>query len=63
MRLFSADLFRHFGLGFVVGAVALAVFGSDAQQWNGDLVSPALAAETPALMMPAPEFVIAPEGN
>lgn len=62
MRLFSSDLFRNFGIGFVLGAVLIV--GANAEDWNGTMASPAQAAElrSPASAIPAPtdEFVIAP---
>jgi len=61
MRLFSSDLVRNFGIGFVLGT--LLVVGANAQVWEGTLASPALAAEMPAAPAPSAEFVIAPEGR
>jgi hypothetical protein len=58
MRLFSSDLIRNFGIGFVVGALLVA--GANAESWSGELGSPAQAAEMPHAPAPAPEFVIAP---
>jgi hypothetical protein len=62
MRLFAPDLFRNFGIGFVLGAVLIV--GANAESWNGAVASPAQAAELrdPAQTVPAPsdEFVIAP---
>lgn len=61
MRLFSTDLFRNFGIGFVVGALLIA--GANAQSWGGQLSSPAQAAQPLAPpAAPSSEFVIAPEG-
>jgi len=62
MRLFSTDLFRNFGIGFVVGALLIA--GANAQSWGGELAPAAQAAELhqPA-KAPAAEFVIAPQGR
>jgi len=65
MRLFSSDLFRNFGIGFVLGAVLIA--GANADSWSGELAPAAQAAEL--RKSPAPqdaataEFVIAPEGR
>jgi hypothetical protein len=58
MRLFTTDLFRNFGIGFVLGAVLIV--GANAKDW-GTLASPAQAAE-PAdrVEAPAAEFAIAP---
>ena len=65
MRLFSSDLFRNFGIGFVLGAVLIA--GANAEGWSGELAPAAQAAElrkAPATQnAPTPEFVIAPEGR
>ena len=58
MRLFSADLFRNFGFGFVLGA--LLVFGPNMQDRNGGVASPAQAAEVIKTPAPTAEFVIAP---
>lgn len=62
MRLFSPDLFRNFGLGFVLGA--LVIVGSNPDAWSGAVAAPARAAEpvvagqgTPT---PSAEFAIAP---
>lgn len=61
MRLFSSDLFRNFGIGFVVGA--LLIVGANAETWGEKLSSPAQAAETLEAPAPSAEFVIAPEGR
>lgn len=66
MRLFSSDLFRNFGIGFVLGAVLIV--GGRAESWSGAVASPAQAAELNANSngvpasgpAPAAEFVIAP---
>ncbi|HEY6964840.1 MAG TPA: hypothetical protein VI407_06440 [Erythrobacter sp.] len=62
MRLFSPDLFRNFGIGFVLGAILIV--GANAEDWHGAVASPAQAAElrSPANTAPAhtDEFVIAP---
>lgn len=57
MRLFSTDLFRNFGIGFVVGALLIA--GANAENWSGELASPAQAAETLQAPAPSAEFMIA----
>jgi hypothetical protein len=59
MRLFSSDLFRHFSIGFLLGALLVA--GANAESWSDQITSPALAAPMPDRLEPAPEFVIAPE--
>ena len=63
MRLFASDLFRNFGIGFVLGAVLIV--GANAESWSGAVASPAQAAElnaTPGVVpAPAAEFVIAPD--
>lgn len=61
MRLFSSDLFRNFGIGFIVGTVL--VVGASAESWDGAMASPAQAAEVFAAPAPSAEFVIAPEGR
>lgn len=61
MRLFSTDLYRNFGIGFVVGALLVA--GANAESWSGDLGSPALAAEMPKAPAVSADFVIAVEGT
>lgn len=62
MRLFAADLYRNFGIGFVLGAVL--VVGANASSWGAAVASPAQAAELPQASARAPaisdEFVIAP---
>lgn len=58
MRLFSADLFRNFGIGFAFGALLL--FGANIQDRNGGVVSPAQAAEVIKTPEPTAEFVISP---
>ncbi|MCZ8368763.1 MAG: hypothetical protein O9293_02150 [Porphyrobacter sp.] len=62
MRLFSSDLFRNFGIGFVLGAVLIV--GANAEDWSGAVASPAQAAElreaAHAATAPSDEFVIAP---
>lgn len=59
MRLFSPDLFRNFGIGFVFGALLIA--GANAERWSGEIAPAAQAAEMPAPAADAPtaEFVIA----
>jgi hypothetical protein len=62
MRLFTSDLFRNFGIGFVLGAVLIV--GGRAEDWSGAVASPAQAAELNASSVvpaPAAEFVIAPD--
>ena len=58
MRLFSTDLFRNFGIGFVLGAVLIV--GANAESWSGAVASPAQAAEPHSPPAPADDFVIAP---
>ncbi|MEM6474782.1 MAG: hypothetical protein AAF687_01305 [Pseudomonadota bacterium] len=51
MSLFTPDLFRNFGIGFVVTALALALITFDGSTGiSADLSSPAQAAQ------PAPDF-------
>jgi hypothetical protein len=61
MRLFSSDLIRNFGVGFVVGT--LLVVGANAQSWSGELASPAHAAQLAKAPPVAADFVIAAEGT
>lgn len=58
MRLFSPDLYRSFGIGFVLGA-ALIVAANTADG-KGAVASPAQAAELVKVPAPTAEFVIAP---
>ncbi|ASJ89909.1 hypothetical protein [Porphyrobacter sp. CACIAM 03H1] len=58
MRLFSTDLFRNFGIGFVLGAVLIV--GANAESWSDAVAAPAQAAEIVKAPAPAAEFVIAP---
>lgn len=58
MRLFSSDLYRSFGIGFVLGAVLIV--GANAEDWSGAVASPAQAAEVLKAPAPSDEFVIAP---
>ena len=58
MRLFTPDLIRNFGLGFLVGALLVA--GANAEDWSGDLASPAKAAQLAKAPVPSHEFVIVP---
>lgn len=58
MRLFSSDLFRNFGIGFVLGAVLIV--GANAESWSDAVAAPARAAEIVQAPAPAAEFVIAP---
>jgi hypothetical protein len=58
MRFLSSDLFRNFGIGFVLGAVLIV--GANAEDWSGAVASPAQAAEMHQAPAPAAEFVIAP---
>ncbi len=45
MSLFQPDLFRNFGIGFVVGAVLVGV---QAGTYHWDSIAPAIAAILPA---------------
>lgn len=58
MTFFTPDLYRQFGLGFLIGAALLAAANADALS---DQISPAAqAAEAPQAPAPAPEFLIQP---
>jgi hypothetical protein len=61
MRFLSTDLFRNFGIGFIVGTVL--VVAANAENWDSAVASPAQAAEMFTLPAPSAEFVIAPEGR
>jgi hypothetical protein len=61
MRFLSTDLFRNFGIGFIVGTVL--VVAANAENWDGAVASPAKAAEMFRAPAPSAEFVIAPEGR
>ncbi len=58
MTLFSSDLFRSFGIGFVVGG--LIVGAATIGQWGPELESPANAAEPIEAPAPSSEFLIEP---
>ncbi|MEL7446802.1 MAG: hypothetical protein AAGK02_13500 [Pseudomonadota bacterium] len=53
MELFRSDLYRNFGIGFVVGA--LLVGAMTMNSWDGDIAPSAQAAEQ---VQPTSEFVI-----
>jgi hypothetical protein len=61
MRLFATDLFRNFGVGFVLGAVL--ILGVEAESWSAAVASPAQAAAAYQAPAPADEFVIAPSAG
>lgn len=56
MNLFSSDLFRNFGVGFLVGAMIIG--GATIDQWGAHLESPAQAASPFEAPAPANEFLI-----
>jgi hypothetical protein len=58
MRLFSSDLYRNFGIGFVLGAAVIV--GAKAESWSHAVAAPAQAAEVLKAPAPSDEFVIAP---
>ena len=58
MTFFTPDLYRQFGLGFLIGTALLAV--ANAEALSEQLSPPAQAAETAQAPAPAPEFVIQP---
>ena len=58
MSFFTPDLYRLFGLGFVIGAALIAV--ANAQALPDQVSSPAQAAEVPQAPQPNPEFLIQP---
>ncbi len=59
MTLFSSDLYRRLGLGFVLGAVLVAAMNAD--DWAEEFSPPAQAAQVIKAPLPDPEFRIAPE--
>jgi hypothetical protein len=61
MRLFSSDLVRNFGIGFVVGTLLVA--GANAENWSADLSSPAQAAPMPKDATLSADFVIGNQGT
>ena len=58
MTYFTPDLYRQFGLGFLIGAALLAA--ANAEALSDQVSSPAQAAEVPQAPAPAPEFLIQP---
>ena len=58
MNLFSADLFRLFGVGFVAGTLMLGAATVD--QWGPHIESPAQAAAPLQAPAPSAEFLIEP---
>lgn len=58
MTLFSADLYRNFALGFVAGA--LIVGAATADQWAGQIESPARAAVPLEAPQADADFLIEP---
>lgn len=58
MTFFTPDLYRQFGLGFVIGAAFLALANADAL--SDQISPPAQAAEAAQTPIPAPEFAIQP---
>lgn len=61
MGLFKTDLYRNFAIGFAVGAAFVGWNASGG--WDGDIASPAQAAEMPAFdtVEPSSEFIIESE--
>ncbi len=59
MALFTPDLYRQLGLGFVLGAVLVGAANADA--WTDAFSPPAQAAQTIEAPVPDAEFLIAPE--
>lgn len=45
MELFKPDLYRSFGIGFVLGIALIAMIS--VPHWDGDLADPAQAATSP----------------
>jgi hypothetical protein len=61
LRLFATDLFRNFAFGFAGAAVLILAANGDVR--DAALAPPARAAQLPDAPVPAPEFVIAPQGR
>ena len=61
MGLFKPDLYRSFGIGFVIGA--LIVGASAVDSWSDTVAAPAQAAEMDVFepVTPASEFIIESE--
>ncbi|MGB3469706.1 MAG: hypothetical protein WBA51_02665 [Erythrobacter sp.] len=58
MTLFSRDLYRQLGLGFLIGAAMVGAV--NAEVLSDAFSPPAQAAELPQAPAPSDEFVIAP---
>ncbi|MFM7349988.1 MAG: hypothetical protein ACKO01_10950 [Erythrobacter sp.] len=58
MRLFAPDLYRNFGIGFLLGAALIV--GVNAADGGSTVASPAQAAELVNVPAPTAEFAIAP---
>ena len=58
MTLFSADLYRNFGIGFLAGALIVGV--ATIGEWGPVIESPARAAAPIEAPQPADEFLIEP---
>ena len=58
MTFFTPDLYRQFGLGFLIGTAMLAV--ANAETLSDQLAPPAQAAQAPQAPQVAPEFLIQP---
>ncbi|MFU7527000.1 hypothetical protein [Qipengyuania sp. ASV99] len=61
MTLFAPDLYRNFGIGFLVGAAIAGAVTVD--HWGSRIESPARAAAPLEAPAPADEFLIAPLEN
>lgn len=58
MSFFTPDLYRHLGIGFVIGAALIAA--ANVNVLAEELSPPAQAAEAPQAPQPASEFLIQP---
>ncbi len=58
MGLFKSDLYRNFAIGFAVGAVFVGLSATGG--WDGEIASPAQAAEMDIFeaVEPSNEFII-----
>ncbi|MEL6238626.1 MAG: hypothetical protein AAFQ90_08550 [Pseudomonadota bacterium] len=58
MTFFTPDLYRHLGIGFLLGTALLAAINAD--DWADQISPPAQAAEVAHAPQPSPEFLIQP---
>ncbi|MEE4288031.1 MAG: hypothetical protein V2J14_01570 [Erythrobacter sp.] len=58
MTFFTPDLYRRFGIGFLIGAALIAA--ANAKPLAEQVSPPAHAAQTLEAPQPAPEFMVDP---